>query len=56
VYAYRQRLQEIWQKTTASQEQLVHALQEWCHQAETSGIKYLQDFAQSLKGYTLQTA
>ena len=56
VYAYRQRLQDIWQKTTASQEQLMHALQEWCHQAEASGIKYLQDFARNLRSYTLQTA
>jgi stearoyl-CoA desaturase (delta-9 desaturase) len=56
VYVYRERLQDIWQKTTASQEQLLQALQEWCQQAETSGIKYLQEFAKSLKGYTLQPA
>jgi len=56
VYAYRERLQEIWQKTTASQEQLLQALQEWCQQAEASGIKYLQDFARSLRSYTLQPA
>ena len=53
-YEFRQRLEAIWQKTTDSQEQLLAALQEWCSQAEASGIKSLQEFAQSLKNYSLQ--
>ncbi|MEO5573107.1 MAG: fatty acid desaturase [Gammaproteobacteria bacterium] len=56
VYQYKQRLQEIWQRSTETQENLLHALQEWCRQAEATGIKALQDFAQSLRGYSMQTA
>jgi stearoyl-CoA desaturase (delta-9 desaturase) len=32
----------------------LQALQEWCRQAEQSGIKVLEDFALSLRGYSLQ--
>jgi len=53
VYEFRQRLEAIWQKTADSQEQLLVAIQEWCRQAEATGIKSLQDFAQSLKNYSL---
>lgn len=53
VYAFRKQLQEIWMKTAASHEQLLQALQEWCQRAEESGIKALQDFAQSLKNYSM---
>ncbi|UCE89799.1 MAG: transposase [Pseudomonadota bacterium] len=56
VYEYKQRLQQIWQQTAASQEQLVQSIQEWCRQAEASGIKALQDFAHTLHGYTLRPA
>lgn len=53
VYEYRQRLQAIWDKTTASQKELIEALQEWCRQAESSGIEALRSFANNLKTYTL---
>jgi len=53
VYEFKQSLQEIWHKTTASQEQLLQAILEWCRQAEATGIKALQDFADSLKGYSM---
>ena len=53
VYEFRQRLEGIWQKTADSHEQLSAALQEWCSQAEATGIKALQDFAESLKNYSL---
>ena len=51
VYEYKQKLQEIWRRTTQNQEQLLHALQEWCKQAEATGIKALQDFAITLRYY-----
>ncbi|MEW6354320.1 MAG: fatty acid desaturase [Pseudomonadota bacterium] len=54
VYQYKQRLQEIWKRSTETQENLLHALQEWCRQAEATGIKSLQDFAQRLRCYSLQ--
>ncbi len=56
VYHFKQRLQSIWKRSTASQEHLLHALQEWCHQAEQTGIKSLQDFARSLRSYTMSPA
>ena len=51
-YSYKQKLEEIWNRRGASQENLLSALQDWCKQAEAAGIQYLEDFAQSLKGYT----
>ncbi|MEO7558549.1 MAG: fatty acid desaturase [Gammaproteobacteria bacterium] len=56
VYQYKQRLQEIWKRSTETQENLLHALQEWCRQAEATGIKALQDFAEKLRGYSMQPA
>ncbi len=52
VYEYSQRLQELWQRRTASQESLKAALQEWCQQAEQTGIQALEEFARSLRAYT----
>lgn len=56
VYQFRQRLQAIWTERTQSQAQLIAALQDWCSQAEESGIQVLQDFAQRLRGYSLVPA
>ncbi len=56
VHEYKQRLQQLWQEKTATQEALKQALQEWCQQAEATGIKALEDFAAVLRGYTLQHA
>ncbi len=53
VIQHRQRLQAVWARSTASHEHLLQALQDWCTQAEATGIKALQDFAQALRGYTL---
>ncbi len=53
VYQYREKLQAIWNRKATSHEQLVKALQEWCAQAEATGIKALQEFAGRLKGYSL---
>lgn len=53
VYEYRQRLQALWQEKTTSQEGLLLALQEWCQQAEQTGITALEDFAQTVRGYSL---
>jgi stearoyl-CoA desaturase (delta-9 desaturase) len=55
VYEFRKRLQDIWSRTTAGHEKLLAALQEWCAQAEASGIKYLQEFAHSLRSYSLRS-
>lgn len=52
-YQFRKKLQEIWAKTTATQKELLEALQDWCKQAEGTGIKYLQDFVSYLQSYTV---
>ena len=51
VYTYRQSLQNIWLKTAASQKELVEALQQWCTQAEESGLEVLHQFAQQIKAF-----
>lgn len=56
VYQFRLKLQNIWARSTASQKELVEALQEWCRQAEASGVEALRDFVQHLKMYVPQTA
>ena len=55
VYEFKKRLQGIFAQRNASRETLLAQLQEWCRQAEESGIRALQDFARSLSGYTLAT-
>ena len=54
VYEFRRKLQELWNETHASHERMIQAIIEWCKEAEATGIKVLQDFAQSLRGYALQ--
>lgn len=56
VYRFRQQLQEIWSQAWSNQESILQALQEWCHQAEQSGIKALEEFSLSLRRYSLQKA
>lgn len=54
VYQYRDRLKDVWEKTASSQDILLQSLQDWCRQAESSGIKALQDFARDLRSYAVQ--
>ncbi len=56
VYNYRQSLQNVWLKTATSQKELVDALQQWCKQAEESGLEVLHQFAQQIKGYVPKVA
>ncbi len=51
MYAMRHELAAIWGRSTATSEQLVKQLQDWCHKAETSGIKPLVEFSQRLRCY-----
>ncbi|AOK53607.1 acyl-CoA desaturase [Burkholderia stagnalis] len=50
-FQLRQELAAIWDRSTASREQLLAQLQDWCHRAEQSGIKALQEFATRLRRY-----
>jgi len=51
VHQYRQRLQNIWARRASSQEVLLESLQDWCREAEATGITALEDFSRSLRGY-----
>ncbi|MBM3359117.1 MAG: acyl-CoA desaturase [Betaproteobacteria bacterium] len=51
VYTMRQELADLWQRSTASSEQLVHQLEDWCLRAEATGIIALQDFSRRLRCY-----
>ncbi len=56
VYEMKQKLQNIWEQSAASQEHLLRALEEWCRQAEATGIKALTDFSMKMRTYTLVPA
>jgi stearoyl-CoA desaturase (delta-9 desaturase) len=49
----RQELGALWERSSASKEQLLRQLQDWCHRAETSGIASLVDFSQRLRSYAV---
>ena len=51
VLTMRDELAQVWQRSTASKEQLVKQLEDWCHRAEASGIEALQQFSQQLRCY-----
>jgi stearoyl-CoA desaturase (delta-9 desaturase) len=54
VVEFRGRLAALMEQRGA--EQALKGLQQWIHEAEESGIRALQEFAQRLKGYTVATA
>jgi stearoyl-CoA desaturase (Delta-9 desaturase) len=49
----RQELASLWERSSASKEQLLRQLQDWCRRAESSGIAPLVDFSQRLRSYAL---
>jgi len=51
IYAMRQELGSLWERSTESSEQLLARLQDWCHRAEASGIAPLAAFSHKLRRY-----
>jgi len=51
LYQMRQELTALWSRSTASSEQLVRQLQDWCQKAEISGIEALSQFSRRLRMY-----
>jgi stearoyl-CoA desaturase (delta-9 desaturase) len=47
----RRELAALWGRSTASREQLVKQLQDWCRRAEASGIGPLVEFSERLRSY-----
>ena len=56
VYAMKQKLVDIWNRRATTQEHLIQALQEWCREAEATGIEALRNFSQKLRTYKLVPA
>jgi stearoyl-CoA desaturase (delta-9 desaturase) len=50
-YNMRRELKSLWDRSHASSEQLLKQLQDWCHRAEASGIRPLQEFSFRLRCY-----
>ncbi len=53
LYAMREELLVLWERSTATSEQLLKELQDWCARAEASGIRALEDFSLRLRSYAL---
>jgi stearoyl-CoA desaturase (Delta-9 desaturase) len=53
IYQLKQELAQVWVRSTVSQEQLLKNLEDWCHRAEASGIKALEDFSHRLRCYKM---
>lgn len=53
VYEFRQRLRALYERRGVAPEAMLRALQDWCRDAEATGIRALQQFAARLKGYRL---
>lgn len=51
IYNMREELVAIWQRSTASKDELVKQLEDWCRRAEESGIEVLKTFSQRLRYY-----
>ncbi len=56
VNSMRRELAALWQRSSASKDELVRQLEDWCHRAEASGIVALQDFSRRLRCYQLAAA
>ena len=52
-YGMRQELAAVWERSNASREQLLQALQDWCERAENSGVRQLQELSMRLRSYAL---
>jgi stearoyl-CoA desaturase (delta-9 desaturase) len=51
VHSMREELTQIWSRSSASKDQLVRQLDDWCKRAETSGIQALEQFSHRLRCY-----
>lgn len=53
IYQLKQELAKIWERSSVTQEQLLKNLEEWCHRAEESGIRALEEFSHRLRCYKM---
>jgi len=48
LYSMREDLSALWARSSASSEELLQELRDWCRRAETSGIAALEEFSRTL--------
>jgi len=53
IYSMRQELSALWARSTASKDELLHQLEDWCKRAERSNITQLAAFSQTLRRYAV---
>ncbi|GAA5158784.1 DesA family fatty acid desaturase [Viridibacterium curvum] len=51
LHAMREELAALWARSSASSEQLLKHLQDWCHRAEESGIAQLRELSLRMRSY-----
>ena len=54
VVEHRQRLTALLDRAGRGSSEVIEALQQWCRDAEASGIQSLADYARRLRGYSLR--
>lgn len=53
IYQARLKLQAIWSRASANSDEMMEALTQWMQEAQESGIRSLQEFADKLRSYTV---
>ena len=56
IYQARLKLQAIWSKASNNSDEMLEALRQWMQEAQQSGIRSLEEFADKLKNYTVAPA
>src|SRR5690349_12276764 len=56
VCEFRTRLAGVLERGNGGAEAMLNALQDWCREAEATGIRVLQEFAARLRGYAVVSA
>ena len=54
MHEFRDSLQALWKSgANLSNEKLLEQLRDWCAEAEASGVRYLQEFADRIRSYAM---
>jgi len=56
IYDKSHELQVLWRQRGLKPQDKLNMLVEWCRDAEASGIRYLEEFAEHLRAYSLRPA
>ncbi|GAB4058654.1 DesA family fatty acid desaturase [Uliginosibacterium sediminicola] len=51
LHGMREELAALWARSSASSEQLLHQLQDWCQRAEESGVQQLRELSLRMRSY-----